>query len=168
MTFHFFLFLFSSFLHQVFHDVTITLLSLNPHTVNNRMWELRILPTGEVCLRQHLSGSVPRRLQPCSSLLLTKCSWAVGSWVFIPQSNVLTEASVRLLVSIQAPAHANLLGPFGPVIVCVRVGKEFPEMRQCEGRIQLIRAGDDVEQPPVQGKADPFCKQVVNFYSLET
>lgn len=71
------------------------------------------------------------------------------------------------LVSIQAPAHANLLGPFGPVIVCVGVGNEFPEMRQCEGRMELIRAGG-VEQWPVQGRVDPFCEQVVSLYSLET
>lgn len=73
-----------------------------------------------------------------------------------------------LLVSIQAPAHANLLGPFGPVIVCVGVEKEFPEMRQCEGRMELIRAGGVVEQRPVQGRVDPFCEQVVSLYSLET
>jgi len=44
---------------------------------------------------------------------------------FIPQSSVLTEASMRPLVSIQAPAHANLLGPFGPVIVCMGLEKNF-------------------------------------------
>ena len=119
-----FLFPLLQFLNQVFHDVTITLLSLNPHTVINRLWELEILPTGEVCLRQHLSGCVPRRLQPSSGSRLTRGSWTVGSWVFIPQSSVLTEASMRPLVSIQAPAHANLLGPFGPVIVCVGVCRE--------------------------------------------
>ena len=168
MTFHTFLFVFSSFLHQIFHDVTITLLPLNAHTANNRLWELRILPTGEICLCQHLSGGVLRRLKPSSGSLLTRGSWTAGSWVFIPQSSVLTEASMGLLVSIQAPAHANLLGPFGPVIVCVGVEKEFPEMRQCEGRMELVRAGGVVEQRPVQGRVDPFCEQVVSLYSLET
>lgn len=48
------------------------------------------------------------------------------------------------------------------------VGKEFPEMRQCARRMELIRAGGVVEQRPVQGSVDPFCEQVVNIYSLET
>lgn len=52
VTFHFFLFLFSNTSNQIFHDVAITLASLNPHTVNNWIWQLEILPTGKVCLHQ--------------------------------------------------------------------------------------------------------------------
>ena len=31
-----------------------------------------------------------------------------------------------------------------PVLVCARVGKEFPDMRQNERRIKFIREGDTV------------------------
>lgn len=155
--------LFSSFLHQIFHDVTITL-ALLVHTVNNRLWELRILPTEEICLCQRLLGGVPRRevaakqqftshqglheLRGPGFYSSVKCSY--GS---------LHGAAGQHSSS----AHANLLGPFGPVIVCV--GLEIDQRWGSVRRMELSRA---VLLNNGQFKGgDPFCEQVVSLYSLK-
>ena len=49
-------------------------------------------------------------------------------------------------------------------MICVQIGKEFPDMRQND-RMELIR----VESSRLsQGRANPCCGLVVNFYSLKT
>ena len=43
------------------------------------------------------------------------------------------------------------------VMICVRVGKEFPYMRQNERRIKFIREGDAVRIAGwLKGKPNPF------------
>ena len=44
------------------------------------------------------------------------------------------------------------------------VGKEFPDMRQDEGRIKFIRGGDAVKNSRLaQGRAKPFHKLLARF-----
>ena len=43
------------------------------------------------------------------------------------------------------------------VVVCVRVGKEFPDMRQNEQRIKFIRVGDTIRTAGwLKGEPNPF------------
>ena len=43
------------------------------------------------------------------------------------------------------------------VMICVRVGKEFPDMRQKEGRIEFIRVRDAVRIAGLlKGESTPF------------
>ena len=49
---------------------------------------------------------------------------------------------------------------------CAQIGKEFPDMRQNERRIEFIGVGDTgktVGWP----KGEPFCWLVANFYRLK-
>ena len=49
-------------------------------------------------------------------------------------------------------------------MICVQIGKEFPDMRQNE-RVELIRV--EISRL-AQGRANSFCGLVANFYSLKT
>ena len=55
------------------------------------------------------------------------------------------------------------------VVVCAQVGKERPDMRPKEGRIQFIRVGYAVRSSrSAQGRAEPFRRLVANFHSYKT
>lgn len=162
---HTFLFVFSSFLHQIFHDVTITLCLLM-HTVNNRLWELRIpAPGGNLPLPASFrwcSEKVAAKQQFTSHQGLMNCG-VLGFYSSVKCSYGSLHGAAGQHSSSRS---CKLIGTFWACHSLCGVGNEF--QRWGSVRMELIRAGGVVEQWPVQGRVDPFCEQVVSLYSLET